>query len=54
MYILKIIMSTPLEAVRLVSKIFLGVDSKKSREYTFEKNSLKSFDYFELVLGCIF
>ena len=43
-------MNTPsknfLEVVRLVSKIFLGVNSEKNHEYTFEKNSLKPFGYF--------
>ena len=40
-YILKIIISTPfekfIEAFRLITKIFLGVDSEKSLKYTFEK-----------------
>ena len=48
-------MNTPskklFEAFQLVSKIFLSVDSEKSHEYTFEKNSLKLFGYFELFLS---
>ena len=39
--------------VQLVSNFFLGVDSEKSHEYTFEKNSLQSFGYFKIFLECI-
>ena len=58
-YILKIIMSTPLEkkffeADRIVLKFFLSADSEKSREYTCKKNSLKPFGCFKPFLGCIF
>ena len=34
------------EAFDLFQKLFLGEDYEKSQEYTFEKKSLKSFDYF--------
>ena len=48
-------MKTPLKkflkVVRLISKIFLVVDSEKNHEYTFKKNSLKSFSCFELFLS---
>ena len=44
---MKIVISIPskksVEAFRLISQMLLGIDPKKSREYTFKKNSFKLF-----------
>ena len=40
-----------IEVVPLITKILLGSNSEKSQEYTFEKNSLKPFGYFEPFLS---
>ena len=52
MYILKIIMSTPLEkkffeADRFVLKFFLSADSEKSREYTCKKKFFETVWLFQ-------
>ena len=41
------------EVFQLTIKVFLGADSDKSLKYIFEKNSLKSFGYFEHFPTCI-
>ena len=52
-------MNTPsnklIKAFQLITKVFLGADSEKSLEYTFEKNSLKLFgclkNFHEFILN---